>query len=250
MKIIRNLFFLTSVVIHFSLYSKDVRVLSGQNLPPYVFYGNDDGLDNKIVKTAFNNAGINVHFVKVPFMRVRINYLDKEVDCSSSVSVESKLPGTFSEPYITYYDMVYKLKENNIPNIKSPKEMTNYSVLAFQDANLYLGEEYAEMTVKNKRYKEINDQKRQIEMLLHKDYDYIVGDKYILNYWYNNSSMKNQKKFSEVINEFDFFKKIQYRVVCKDKKFTVLFNKGLKKLNLDGTKSKIYSNLGLNLDEN
>ena len=218
-----------------------IRILSGEFVAPYVFLDSDNGIDNQIVKKSFEAANVSVEFEKVPYIRVRMNYVSQHIDCASSTDESANLHGNYSNSYIDYEDAVYKLKSSNLPSVQKVSDLENYKVLAFQDARIYLGRDFRLMASVNKNYYEINDQKKQVEFLLNGKVDYIVGDIHVIEYYYNKIE-RNKIHHLNIDSEFEkypVFEKLKYKIVCKDKENTEKFNEGFEKIQKNGVLQSI-----------
>src|SRR4051812_6102677 len=107
------LIFLFLILSTFKSYADKINVLSGDDLPPYTFPDNNLGVDTRIVDEAFKIENIEVNFIKVPYIRVRKNYIENNIQCSSSTNESSGLKGFYTEKYLEYRDYAFELKSSH-----------------------------------------------------------------------------------------------------------------------------------------
>jgi polar amino acid transport system substrate-binding protein len=84
-------------------------------------------------------------------------------------------PELLSDVYIVYQNVAISLKSKKL-TISSIDELSNYSIVAFQNATIVLGEEFSQTVKLSRLYTELPEQKRQTEMLLLGNTDVVVMD--------------------------------------------------------------------------
>jgi polar amino acid transport system substrate-binding protein len=203
----------------------------GLALPPYNIMETHDGVELDIVKEALAYNGYQMKPVYVPLARLSGLIDSGEVDGALTLSPDLGIDSIFlSDVHIIYQNVAVSLKEREL-NINSAVDLEGHSIIAFQNASLYLGEEFAQIASNNRNYVEMFDQESQVKMLFSKRADVVVIDINIFNYY-----LKRLKgpQFLEEINVHRIFEVNPYRVGFKDEKIMKDFNEGLEFLRESG----------------
>ena len=217
---------------------KTVTMAFGLTLPPYVIDGGS-GMEFDIIQRSLDLAGYRLKPVFVPFARLSVATDDEGVDAAATVTEASGIKNVFlSDAHITYQNVVVTLADG-LGKIGSLKDLTGKGVLAFQDAGLYLGPEFASFAKGDKKYAETADQKKQVTMLYVGRVEALVMDVNIFQYF---KALSTDQKQPEVISSI--FPPVQYKVAFKDKAVRDLFNEALKKLRASGEYDKILKKYG------
>lgn len=167
----------------------EVRVGIGFALPPYVIKETDGGMEVEIIREALAIGGHETVFVYLPNLRLPVAFDGYEVDCvvanaAYDLSNETQRTNFPSEPTIAYKNYAITLEENLV-DIRSINDLAQFKVLAFNNANKYLGPEFAAMAEDNPLYSELADQSLQVMMLSSGRVQVVVSDKRIFLWWRN-----------------------------------------------------------------
>ncbi|MBL8965778.1 MAG: transporter substrate-binding domain-containing protein [Spirochaetaceae bacterium] len=211
---------------------KTITTVFGSSLPPYVFT-NGSGMELEIIKRGLELKGYALKPLFVPFARRTITIADKAADAAATVNESSGLENVFySDSHISYQNVCVTLASKGY-TIESVADLEGKTVLAFQDASVYLGPEYAAFAKGNAKAVEIPDQESQVVMLFLGRTDVFVGDINIFLY-YKRSTKKidEARKKDEVV--FPIFPPTRYKVAFADKAVRDDFNEGLRQLRLSG----------------
>jgi polar amino acid transport system substrate-binding protein len=207
-------------------FAKDVHLAIANELPPYIIRESSEGIEYEIVKEALEYKGHNLIPQYVPLARITRKLRNKGTDGSLTFNDSFNTDGMYlSEEYITYHNVMVTLKNKN-RKIDSLSDFNDISVLGFQNSRKYLGEEYAKATETCKYFKEINNQKNQVMILLRNRVDAIVIDKNIFLYHYKGFARESRLD----ITIHHIFRPNHYKAVFKDKKIRDDFNEGIKYL--------------------
>ena len=219
-------------------FAKTLKAITGLALPPYIISENNTGMEREIVDSVFKEINLNMKLDYVPFIRVRMNMEKNKADLAFPTNEASNIKNVyFSDSHITYQNAAITLKKNNL-KINNLSDLKDKKIIAFQDAKLYLGKEYAEMAKNNKKYQEKARQESQIAMLFAGRTDAIVTDVNIFKYF------KDKIKIVDTNLEYTIhpiFPKTYYKVCFTDENLRNNFNKGLKKIKENGTYDKIIN---------
>lgn len=233
----RKLFLL--FILPLLLFSKEVKVVFSYSTPPYVFK-DGTGIVQTIVKEAMEYKGHKVEPIFVNIGRSFELFKDGYVDVTSIIQVTSGLEAFYSEDFMQYHNAVFVLKKRHI-KIEKLEDLKDLYSIAFQNAHIYLGEEFEKITkLANKKYIEIADQKQQVYMLLNGRTDVVIMDRHIFTFYKN--LLIQEKKVDENIevNMIELFPPTAYKMAFKDENLRNDFNEGMKYLKDTKRYDEIY----------
>ena len=225
-------FFLVLLILSASAYAAEVKLAVGLALPPYIIQEKNAGMELDVVTQALADAGHTVKPIYVPMARVPVAMADGSVDAATTINEASGIKAAFSDNHITYQNFAISLSKNAF-KADTVEDLGKYSIAAFQNATMYLGEKYKAMATANKRYNELADQAKQNKMLYTGRADFVVGDRNIFNY-YNADVKKEGVDTSQAVTYHELFPPTQYKVAFRDPAIRDAFNVALKKMRADG----------------
>lgn len=214
---------------------KELTVAVGLALPPYNIPETNSGIEMDIVREALQNKGYAIKAKYVPFARVRREFMNREVDAALTINPDSGIKAFYSDKHLVCQNVVVSLKKNNF-KINTINDLKDKGVLAFQDATLYLGRDFASMAKQNAQYKEIAKQELQINLLYSNRVDAIVLDK---NIFYHHRKHNDMVDTSQPIDIWQIFPPTPFSVAFVDEKVRDDFNEGLKQLRESGRYDEI-----------
>ncbi len=224
-------FFVMAACSSLIAHADNLKVAVGLALPPYVIQDNNSGMELDIVREALKMSGHTIEPVYLPFARVTKSLEDKQVDAALTVTEASGIANVhFSEPHITYQNVAVSLADKSL-QIQSVADLSNHSVIAFQNAVKYLGPDFANMASANKRYSEKAKQSKQITMLFGGRVESVVMDINIFKYF---RAAEKQVDTSSQVNIHEIFPPTHYKVGFLNASHRDQFNEGLKKLKASG----------------
>jgi polar amino acid transport system substrate-binding protein len=214
---------------------KDLTLAVGLALPPYNIPETDSGIEMDIVREALKIKGYAVKAKFVPFARVRRELMNREVDGALTINPDSGIEAFYSDEHLVCQNVVVTLKKNAF-QVHEIGDLKDKSVLAFQDATLYLGKDFAFMADHNSKYKEIAKQELQINLLYTNRVDAIVLDK---NIFYHHRKHNDRVDTSQAIDVWTIFPPTAFSVAFVDENVRNDFNDGLKQLRESGRYDEI-----------
>lgn len=215
--------------------AKELTVAVGMAIPPYNIQETDSGIEMDIVREALERKGYVVRAKYVPFARVKRELMSREVDAALTINPDSGIEAFYSDEHLICQNVVVTLKQNNF-QVRSVDDLKNRSVLAFQDATLYLGKAFAKMAGQNERYKEIANQELQINQLYAHRVDAIVLDR---NIFYYHRNRNDRVDTAQPVDIWQVFPPTPFRVAFVNREARDDFNKGLKELRESGRYDEI-----------
>jgi len=228
--------FVVSIASSLSLAApKELTLAVGLAIPPYNIPETKSGIELDIVREALKDKGYIIKPKYVPFARVKRELKDKTVDGALTINPDSGIETFYSDEHLVCENVAISLKENNL-NIKDVDGLKGKSILAFQDATLYLGKDFASMAKENRKYREMPKQQLQINLLYSNRVDTIVLDKNIFYYHRQRNDMVDT---SQPIDIWHIFPPTPFTVAFVDEKVRNDFNEGLKQLRKTGRYDEI-----------
>ena len=231
MKRLIFVFLILSVAV--SVNAKDITLVAGLSLPPYIIQETNNGMEYDIIKESLAKKGHTLHMKYVPFVRVAVDY--KKYDGAVTINESSGIKGNYSDVVITYQNYAISLKKNGI-KIDSVKDLKDKEVVAFQNATKYLGTEYAETVKNNSKYSEQGKQILQVKVLYSERADAIVSDINIFKFY--KKKVTDIDTSSEVVFH-EIFPGVDYKAIFNDASVRDEFNAGLNELKQSGRYEEI-----------
>jgi polar amino acid transport system substrate-binding protein len=214
---------------------KELTLAVGLALPPYNIPETNSGIELEIVREALKSKGYTIKPKYVPFARVKRELRNREADGALTINPDSGIKAFYSDKHIVCQNIVISLKKNKF-NINRVKDLKDKSILAFQDATLYLGKDFASMAEQNPEYREIAKQQLQINLLYSNRVDTVVLDK---NIFYYHRKYNDMVDISQPIDIWHIFPPTPFSVAFVDEKVRNDFNEGLKQLRDTGRYDEI-----------
>jgi len=139
--------------------ARELKIIFSQYTPPYVFE-NGEGIVVEIVRAALEPAGYRVLPVYVPIGRGFELFADKRVDGTAIIRQNSGLKANYSHVFMRYHNHAIALKARNLA-VRGLDDLKGRTIIAFQNAHKYLGEEFGRAVADNPNYKEMANQETQ-----------------------------------------------------------------------------------------
>lgn len=211
-----------------------IELIAGLSKPPFVNEDTQRGIQLDIVSAAFAKSGINVSFTHLPLGRSVMSFQRYEVQGLITIPNDYEHSSMHvSKPYIRYQNVAISLLENNY-DIKTIQDLSGKSIMAFQRATKYLGEEYNKTVEHSLGYREAAEQKKQLSALFYREAEVIILDANIFKY-----ILKNNPQFEEKYVIHPIFGEYYYSAGFKTEKLKQQFDVGIDQIKRDGTYQKI-----------
>ncbi|WP_286234564.1 substrate-binding periplasmic protein [Thalassotalea sediminis] len=218
--------------------AKELNVAVSQTLPPYVLPESNSGIEIDLFREAMALKGYEIRPFYVPFARLSTSLKHEKTDVALTLQIDPNLTGVhYSQPYIFYRNVVVSLKKRQL-QIDKIEDLKQYSILAFQNAAIFLGEQFHNITKTNRKYVEIANQQNQVHMLYLERVDAIIMDEKIFHYFRQQEPEQYRK---EAINIHPLFVPIFYHVGFKDEKLRDAYDNALNTLKGNGRYQEIIN---------
>jgi polar amino acid transport system substrate-binding protein len=216
----------------------ELKIIFMQYTPPYVL-ADGTGILVDIVRTALESSGHKVQPVLVPIGRGFKMFAKGQVDGTSLLQESSGLKAEYSQDFMQYHNRAFALKKRNL-SIRTIADLKDKSVLAFQNAEKYLGEDFRRAVAGNPQYKEIAQQEAQARMLFLYRTDVAVMDESVFRYYRQKLINEGKADRGEEYVGFDVFPPTRYKAAFSSRKVRDDFDKGIAAMRKDGRYDAIY----------
>ncbi len=214
----------------------ELRIGFGTHKPPYIFEGEQRGIEYDIVVAAARAAGITVVPSYAPMERLHRAFSRGELDGIATTRLQGGVTSFYSQPYIRYDNVAVALTSRGY-RIEHIADLGKYSVRAFQRARVLLGEEFQRMAEANPRYHEEAQQIARNRFLYSGRVELVIADRRILRYF--NREVYRQVDVSQPITEYPLFPPTPYQLGLRDQSMRDRFDQGLADIIASGEYAQI-----------
>ena len=228
--------------------AKDLRIVIGAELPPYVFNQMSAGIEVDIIKEALKVKGHTVSFQFVPYLHLQSRLYNRELDGIAQNTIfdigkEADITVYESDTTIKYHNFAITFLDKNF-QMESINDLANKKVLAFQNASRYLGSVYAAMADSNDEYREYPKQSFQVKQLYAGKVDVVISEKRIFNYWKGQAESEGSLDLKDIKKKLKFhniFEASSRNVKFLDRNIRKDFNYGLEFIKATGLYQSIIN---------
>lgn len=221
-----------------SVAAKDLTVGVPRSVPPYVIPETWGGIEYEVVKQSLALAGHTITPKLTVLARVPKEMSLGSIDAGLTMRPETGVDSCYSDPHVTYRNYVITLESSKLA-IDSVADLADKSVVAFQNAHIYLGEDYARAVGKSPSYREEANQVVQALLLYSGRIQAVVAD-YNIFRWYA-AEVRGKVDVTQKLHLHPVFPPTEYHVAFRDPAICAQFNAGLAKLKASGEFDRIVS---------
>jgi polar amino acid transport system substrate-binding protein len=203
----------------------EVHVGMGLPKPPYVMESGTAGLDYDIARQALASGGYKLVGHMLPQTRALAMLRAGQLDGLLSISEGIGGQDYFTDNYIVYQNVATTLARRDL-KIQQIEDLANYSVAAFQNASMVLGDRFSLVASGHSDYREVPAQITQNKLLFTGRVDVVVGDRLIFRYF--SEKLEPQINTRQAVTFHRIFPESPRRAVFR-------FNTGLKTIHANGT---------------
>ncbi len=225
-----------------SIQARELKVVFSSYTPPYVFQGGNEarpGILVDIVQQAFAGTDYTIKPVFLPLGRGFKLLEEKKIDVISISRRRLGVKAFYSDYSIAYHNFAIGLESRRMP-IEQVSDLKGRSIIAFQKADVYLGDEFKAAIAGNPDYIEMANQENQVHMLLKGRIDIAVMDRSIFEFYRNKLVNEGQVSPDVKAHFYNLFEPSRYRAAFADEQVRDQFNRGLKRLREAGGYEAIY----------
>lgn len=212
-------------------HAEDLRIGVGLSKPPYVIQETNSGVELDIVRRALEIAGYTMKPHYMPLLRIPHELNGGSLDGGMHIRAHLLIDGFFSEEVIFYRNYAITLDEKDL-RIEGFRDLEGKTIISFQNARKFLGEQFANAVKTSKNYAEIANQELQVRMLAAGRAQVAVGDFRIFLHF----AQKFEEKFGVPLKlRFHaLFQPTPYRTAFRSRQVRDDFDKGLRQLRESG----------------
>lgn len=210
----------------------ELQVGIGAGKPPYIMKPGEGGLEYEIVERALAAAGYKMVPHYLPQARALGLMRARRLDALLAVTEGIGGGDFFSEPYIVYQNCATTLSSRNV-RLTRIEDLAQYSVAAFQNASLVLGERFRAVAGAHRNYTEHAQQITQNRLLYTGRVDVVIGDRLIFRYL--NREVEKKIDTSQAVTFHEIFPPSPRQAAFLDSQVRDRFNRGLQAIKKDGT---------------
>lgn len=214
----------------FYLQAQAYTVTIGTHYSPPWSLGNCKGAEIDLIKAAFKEVNIEVECQYLSYARLVKTFFMGEVKFATPITYQDGMNQDvyYSNKFHSYVDVVVSLEDKKI----TLDDLKNKVVVAYQNASIYLGEDFKKAVKQASSYQELPGRKNQIDMLIKGRVDYVIGEVNILKYLFEKINRDKKLYVNLVVKDWDI------RAASHDKYLIEKFNEGLSKVQKQ--KEKIF----------
>ena len=160
-----------------------LKVLSSEGPPHTIKHAQHNGIDIDMLKWTLNLLGhqTELHFVGLGRAEKLLKSGGFDVMVPIFMAQDSE-NFYISDPLVMYRPMVFSLVKNQL-SPRSISDLKGHSIITFQGATRYFGEQFAQLS-QSEQYREEADMSVIADLLAKDRYDYAVLDRYMFYYFY------------------------------------------------------------------
>jgi polar amino acid transport system substrate-binding protein len=218
--------------------ARELKIIFSQYTPPYVFE-HGEGIVVDIVREALRGGGYTLAPVYVPIGRGFELFAAKRVDGTAIIRENSGLKANYSNDFMQYHNQAFSLASRRI-KLDKLADLQGKTVLGFQNAHKYLGEDFGRIVAQNPHYKEIANQETQTLMLLLGRIDVAVMDESIFRFYREKLIAEGKAPREVAYQVHNLFPPTPYKAAFLDPRVRDSFNRELAAMRRDGRYAAIY----------
>jgi len=216
-----------------------IDLVAGLPKPPFILEENGKGLQLDLIREALASEQLDVNFVHMPLGRNITGFQRVNADGIITLLPEYDHPALYmSKPYITYQNVAISLAEKRF-NIRNIDDLSNKSITAFQNAKKFLGEQYNKAVAFSMDYREVQDQKKQLDMLFLRRAEVIIMDLNIFKWILKHSAIDI---YNKPFNVHYIFNERPYSAGFRSKALRDKFDLGIQQMKENGNYQLVMDN--------
>jgi polar amino acid transport system substrate-binding protein len=228
---------------HVTNSAEKITIGFGEIIAPWVLPDDNRGIIVDVIDAAMTPLGYKIEYLYLPRARRIYGYSFGDVDVISDMNQNSisqfSLSGFLSDTAYTYENFAFSLHKNHI-QLSQLSDLKEHSLLAWQDAAVHLGGDYAKMVKSNPQYGETFDQLMQVKMLFLERFDVIQLDSHIFDYYRAELTNIGKIDVQQKVDKFSLVGASPNAYLFKSEKMRDEFNSQLSLLKSTGEYQKIF----------
>ena len=218
------------------VYAKEINIIAGLTKSPFIIKENESGLQIELIREILSRQNIDVKFTHTSLLRNLTTYQSLNADGISILAPDFSYPNIYTSlPYISYQNVAVSLTESTL-KINDISDLSGKSVVAFEKASKFLGDEYRRVVGYSLDYREVAGNAKQVEMLFMRESEVIVIDRYIFT---DVIRFNKDPLFNKTFTIHPIFEPTPYVMGFRSKDIRDKFNLSLQAMQYQGEYQKI-----------
>lgn len=209
-----------------------VQIGVGLSKPPYIMGSGAGGLEYEIAEKALEAGGYRMVARHLPPARalalLRARHLDGMLSVTEGIGGDEYI----SEPYLHYQNFAISLTSRQV-RLRGMDDLSLYSVAAFQNASMILGDAYKRAVTGHPAYKEYPQQLTQNKLLFTGRADVVVTDRLVFRYL--SRQLESPIDSTQALTFHPLFPPSPRMAAFRDIAIRNGFNTGLRTIRQNGT---------------
>lgn len=221
-----------------NVYAQTLTIGIGLSKPPYVIQEKNAGAEYEIIERALNIAGYKMKPRYMPLLRITHELNGGAIDAGMNMRAHMAIDGFFSDVVMTYQNFAVTKADSPL-NLKTIADLSDKSLVAFQNAHKLLGAEFTKAVKDNKKYAEIANQALQVKMLAAGRVQIVVADFRIFLHFKKQMELEMDKTLDVKFHRL--FNPTPYRVAFRNRIIRDKFDQGIAILRETGEYDRILA---------
>jgi len=220
------------------VFAETLKIGIGISKPPYVIQEHNAGAEYEIVERALKLAGYEMKPRYIPLLRIGHEIKAGVLDGGMNMRAHLPIEGYFSEVVMNYHNYAVTRADSPL-KLHRLNDLSDKSVLAFQNAQNLLGDAFNEAIKNNDKYFELTNQALQVRMLDAGRVEVVIADFRIFLYFKKEIELETGEIYHVKFHRL--FEPTPYRVVFKSRHIRDLFDKSLLEMKQTGEYDRILA---------
>ncbi|UJF22862.1 amino acid ABC transporter [Shewanella sp. OMA3-2] len=222
--------------------NKPITFTTSNSIEPYFFIEKKGGLQYNLLISALQMNHLELGSITYATnLRALRLVKTKEVDCI--INAPSTDDGLFlTQSLIEYQNSLFYLTKNKL-KIDTVNDLKKYSLIAFQNASQYLGDEFIAASTQHQDYTEIASQKSQVLMLFSEHTQMIILEQRIFDHYRHKLQHRIKDPFE--VTQMILFNQSPRYIACHDQQTAILVDEAISQLK----QSNLYQQILLDAEQ-
>ncbi|MBR9971405.1 substrate-binding periplasmic protein [Magnetospirillum sulfuroxidans] len=229
--------------------ARDITVAVPRSVPPYVIADGWRGIEYDVVRQSLAKVGLTMVPKLTVLARVPKEMQSNDVEAALTMQPGTGVAACYSQSHVTYHNYVITLAKDDL-RIDSVADLADKSVVAFQNAHIYLGEDYARATNTAASYREEANQAVQALLLYSGRVQAVVADDNIFRWFAGQTDVRSRVDVTQKLRLHEVFPPTPYQVAFRDPALCARFNDGLAQLRASGEFDRIVNSYLSQMESN
>ncbi len=179
----KKLFIALLIFCHTLWANDEITLIAGVDRPPFVIDNANTGFEIELITQIFQSIDYKCQFISLPLghslKAFHLQGYDGVITTNKDLLPETHY---LTDSYIEYQNVAISLSSNKL-HIDRIAQLANYKIIAFSQADIFLGPRFKTAVGKAPLYFEIQDQSKQLKMLREGKADVLVMDRSVFHYF-------------------------------------------------------------------